>query len=187
MNVVKYEPWVLVNRLSRDLERLFAPYEGADESHSSVVDWVPAVHIKEQDKEFVLHADLPGVDPKDIEVTLEKGVLTLRGRRATESRRANWIASRRVRDGRILSPLQPARQCRFTGRQGQVRERRARDRDSETAERATAQDQRGHQLTSRRGLKPSPRGRNFPPAFSVFYALSRPPCRIRPCHRGTHP
>lgn len=86
MNVVKYEPWVLVNRLSRDLERLFAPYEGADESHSSVVDWVPAVHIKEQDKEFVLHADLPGVDPKDIEVTLEKGVLTLRGRRATESR-----------------------------------------------------------------------------------------------------
>jgi len=87
MNVVRYEPWVLVNRLSRDLERLFnAPYENGDESRSSVVDWVPAVDIKEEDEQFVLTADLPGVDPKDIEVTLEKGVLTLRGRRESESR-----------------------------------------------------------------------------------------------------
>ena len=46
MNVVRYEPWVLVNRLSRDLERLFnAPYESGDDSRSSVVDWVPAVAI----------------------------------------------------------------------------------------------------------------------------------------------
>lgn len=87
MNVVRYEPWVLVNRLSRDLERLFnAPYENGDESQSSVVDWVPAVDIKEEDKQFVLTADLPGVDPKDIEVTMEKGVLALRGRRQSESR-----------------------------------------------------------------------------------------------------
>ena len=87
MNIVRYEPWVLMNRLSRDLERLFnAPYEAGDDSRSSVVDWVPAVDIREEDKQFVLRADLPGVDPKDIEVTLEKGVLTLRGRRANESR-----------------------------------------------------------------------------------------------------
>jgi HSP20 family protein len=87
MNIVRYEPWVLMNRLHRDLERLFnAPDESGDESRSSVVDWVPAVDIREEDKQFVLHADLPGVDAKDIEVTLEKGVLTLRGRRASESR-----------------------------------------------------------------------------------------------------
>jgi HSP20 family protein len=87
MNVVRYEPWVLMNRLSRDLERLFnVPADAGDETHSAVVDWVPAVDIKEEDKQFVLHADLPGVDAKDIEVSLEKGVLTIRGRRAAESR-----------------------------------------------------------------------------------------------------
>jgi HSP20 family protein len=87
MSIVRYEPWVLMNRLSRDLERLFnTPYDGADESRSSVVEWIPAVDIKEEEQQFVLTADLPGVDPKDIEVTLEKGVLTLRGRRASESR-----------------------------------------------------------------------------------------------------
>jgi HSP20 family protein len=87
MNVVRYEPWVLMNRLSRDLERLFQiPGESVDESRSSVVDWVPAVDIREEDKQFVLHADLPGVDAKDIEITMEKGVLTIRGRRASEER-----------------------------------------------------------------------------------------------------
>ena len=82
MNVVRYEPWVLMNRLSRDLERLFnVPADAGDETRSAVVDWVPAVDIKEEDKQFVLHADLPGVDAKDIEVSLEK-------RRADDSRPA---------------------------------------------------------------------------------------------------
>ena len=87
MSIVRYEPWVLMNRLSRDLERLFnVPADGSDDTRSAVVDWVPAVDIREEDKQFVIRADLPGVDAKDIDVTLEKGVLTRRGRRATESR-----------------------------------------------------------------------------------------------------
>ncbi|HEU4531128.1 MAG TPA: Hsp20/alpha crystallin family protein [Steroidobacteraceae bacterium] len=85
--MTRYEPWVLVNRVSRDLERLFnASGDGADDSRSSVVEWVPAVDIKEEDAQFVLHADLPGVEPKDIEITMEKGLLTIRGRRQSEAR-----------------------------------------------------------------------------------------------------
>lgn len=87
MSVVRYEPWALVNRLSRDFDRLFSvQLDHGDESRSSIVDWVPAVDIKEEDKQFVLHADLPGVDAKDIEITMEKGLLTIRGRRQSESR-----------------------------------------------------------------------------------------------------
>ncbi len=88
MNVVRYEPWTLFNRLNRDLDRLFnLPLDAAaDEARSSIVDWVPAVDIREEDKQFVLHADLPGVDAKDIEITMEKGVLTIRGRRQSETR-----------------------------------------------------------------------------------------------------
>jgi HSP20 family protein len=87
MSVVRYEPWTLVNRLNRDLDRLFnVQLDGGDESRSSVVDWMPAVDIKEEDKQFVLHADLPGVDAKDIEITMEKGLLTIRGRRQSETR-----------------------------------------------------------------------------------------------------
>ena len=46
-----------------------------------MANWAPAIDIREEDTQFVLHADLPGVDPSQIEVTLDNGVLTLRGRR----------------------------------------------------------------------------------------------------------
>lgn len=84
MNVARYEPWVLMNRLHRDLDRLFTLPQ--QEESQTVVDWVPPVDIREQENQFVLHADLPGVDPKNIDVTLEKGVLTIRGRRELEAR-----------------------------------------------------------------------------------------------------
>jgi HSP20 family protein len=86
MTLTRYEPWLLMNRLQRDLDRLFTQPSGNEESQQTVVDWTPPVDIREEAKQFVLHADLPGVDPKNIDITLEKGVLTIRGRRELESR-----------------------------------------------------------------------------------------------------
>jgi len=43
--------------------------------------WIPAVDVVEEAERFVVRADLPGVDPKDVEITAEAGVLTLRGKR----------------------------------------------------------------------------------------------------------
>ena len=86
MNTSRYEPWFLVNRLSHDIDRLLNPSAFGDQHSQSVVEWVPTVDVREQEKQFVIHADLPGVDPKNIDVTLEKGVLTIRGRRDLEAR-----------------------------------------------------------------------------------------------------
>jgi HSP20 family protein len=70
------------------VNRLFDTSRFGDEETGSLTtsDWVPAVDIKEENDSFVIHADLPGVDPKDIEITMEKGVLTLKGQRASESK-----------------------------------------------------------------------------------------------------
>jgi len=86
MSLTRYEPWTLVNRLHHDLDRIFGrDFAGADdESRGAVSDWMPAVDVHETKDAFVLRADLPGVDPNDIEVTMENGVLTLRGRRQSE-------------------------------------------------------------------------------------------------------
>ena len=43
--------------------------------------WAPAVDIYEQDNNIVLKAELPGVDPKDVDIRLENNTLTLRGER----------------------------------------------------------------------------------------------------------
>ena len=86
MALTRYEPWVLMSRMQRDLDRLLAPTAAQDESQQEVADWVPPVDIREEEKQFLIHADLPGVDPQHIDVALEKGVLTIRGRRALEAR-----------------------------------------------------------------------------------------------------
>jgi HSP20 family protein len=85
MTLHRYEPWYLVNRLHNDLDRLLSPAP-SDDGSQGLANWAPHVDIQEEDNRFVLHADLPGVDPKDIDVTLEKGVLTLRGKRALQTR-----------------------------------------------------------------------------------------------------
>lgn len=87
--LVRHDPWTLVNRLHGDLDRLLytrTPANPDSDGHGAVTDWVPAVDIKEEAERFVIHADVPGVKANDIEITMEDGVLTLRGTRDTEAR-----------------------------------------------------------------------------------------------------
>lgn len=86
MNIIQRDPWTLMNRLHRDLDRLVANGGLTDsESNNSVTDWVPAVDVAEAADGFVIRADLPGVSPEDVEITMENGVLTLKGSRETVS------------------------------------------------------------------------------------------------------
>ena len=69
-------------------ERLFEGNFGngsTDESAVVTSQWVPRVDIKEESDRFVIYADLPGVAPQDIEVQMDKGVLTIKGERSIES------------------------------------------------------------------------------------------------------
>jgi HSP20 family protein len=80
MTVVSYEPWALVSRLQKDIDRLWgSPVATATDSGA----WLPPVDISEEANQFVLHVDLPGVDPKAVEITSDKGVLTIRGQRGS--------------------------------------------------------------------------------------------------------
>ncbi len=88
MNISRFEPWSLINLLHQDLDQIAGRRYGlADDSGngSSVADWVPAVDIVEQNDRYVLRADVPGVKPEDINVNMEKGVLSLSGERHRES------------------------------------------------------------------------------------------------------
>lgn len=58
---------------------------GTDESSVVTSQWVPLVDIKEEADRFVVYADIPGVDPQDIEVQMDKGLLTVKGERRGEA------------------------------------------------------------------------------------------------------
>lgn len=82
MAITRYEPWSLLNQLQKELER---SQEGKT-SESSVAEWAPAVDIKEEVDKFVIHADIPGVKPEDIEISMEAGVLTVKGQKESEAK-----------------------------------------------------------------------------------------------------
>ncbi len=86
MNLTRFEPWGIVDMLHRDLDRLAARRLPAADGDAAVTDWVPAVDIIEEKERFVLRADVPGVDPADIDVSMDAGVLSVAGQRIQESR-----------------------------------------------------------------------------------------------------
>ena len=78
MTVVRYQPWALIDRLHRQLDQTFAD-ETDETSGGAEVAWIPQVDIREEPDRFLLFADVPGVEPKDIHITADKGVLTIHG------------------------------------------------------------------------------------------------------------
>lgn len=87
MRLTRYEqPWGLLNQLSRDLNNPFYPATGEENETASASDWAPDVDIKEDDNQFVITADVPGVDPKDIDVHMENGMLSISGERSSETK-----------------------------------------------------------------------------------------------------
>ena len=53
-------------------------------SDLSFADWAPSCDIEEEEDRYIIKADLPGVDKKDIDVKLENGVISIRGEKHTE-------------------------------------------------------------------------------------------------------
>jgi HSP20 family protein len=70
-----------MNRLFDESFRGIAPGPGAEEDWALGGSWAPAVDIYEQEGNIVLKAEVPGVDPKDVDILVENNVLTLRGER----------------------------------------------------------------------------------------------------------
>jgi HSP20 family protein len=90
MAITRYNPWNLPGHLPtefRDLvEKFFTADPNQDQSNVVTSQWAPHVDVKEEPQRFVILADIPGVDPKDIEIHMEKGILTIKGERTHESK-----------------------------------------------------------------------------------------------------
>lgn len=84
----RYTPWTRLGLFQNELGKLFDTGLPMGSEDNSVItsDWTPAVDIREEKDRFVLHADIPGVDPKDIEIHMEDGILTIRGERESEKK-----------------------------------------------------------------------------------------------------
>ena len=97
MTITRYSHWNQPHRFQDELKQVFDRFFTDDETDQSNVvtsQWTPRVDIKEEDKRFVILADIPGVDPKEIDISMDKGILTIRGERKSESNEQNGKVTR---------------------------------------------------------------------------------------------
>lgn len=86
MNLRQYNnPWNLLNHLQRELQNPEYNRLTDDDASVATASWAPSVDISENETGFTLRADVPGVDPEAIDISMEKGVLTIKGERNSES------------------------------------------------------------------------------------------------------
>jgi HSP20 family protein len=92
MTITHYYPWAAQSRrFQEEIKNVFDRVLGDDTDQSNVVtsQWTPRVDIKEEADRFVILADIPGVDPNDIEVHMDKGILSMKGERKSETKTEN--------------------------------------------------------------------------------------------------
>jgi HSP20 family protein len=70
--------------LRQVFERFFQSGELSDGSSVVTSQWTPRVDIREDASRFVILADLPGVDPSEVEILMDKGILSIKGERKAE-------------------------------------------------------------------------------------------------------
>lgn len=78
--LIRKNPWQLLNDLNSIFDTSFHP-RVTDDSNVESSRWIPAVDIKEEGDKFILAVDIPGVNPKDVEISMENNVLTIKGSR----------------------------------------------------------------------------------------------------------
>lgn len=94
MAIVRWDPFGEVLRMQRDVDRIFSRL-GAAEVTGEIVAWMPKVDVKRKDDDIIVRAELPGVDPADVDVEVTDGVLTIRGERRQEEKQEgeDWLVS----------------------------------------------------------------------------------------------
>lgn len=85
--LTRWNPFREMEELQNRLLSVFnlaTPRRGDGQESITVAEWAPLVDIIEDDKEYLLKAELPEMRKEDVKVTVENGVLTISGERKLE-------------------------------------------------------------------------------------------------------
>lgn len=92
----RVSPFGALDQISRELNHFFEDRPLVAHQLESTA-WRPHVDVAESEEAFVVTADIPGVDPENIEINLHNGVLSIRGERTADEESSENNVTRRER------------------------------------------------------------------------------------------
>ena len=116
MTLVRWRPMGDMVTVHDEMNRLFDEVWRRSQLRSGVVPWVPAVDLMENENQFRLVTELPGLKSEDVKIALTDNVLTLRGEKKalTEEKNETWHHVERTygafeRSFTLTGPVDPAK------------------------------------------------------------------------------
>lgn len=81
MSIIRWDPFDDLASLRESMDKLFEDFftRRPGPRLPTVAVWQPAVEVFDADHDIVVRAELPGIDPQDVEITVTEDVLTIKG------------------------------------------------------------------------------------------------------------
>jgi len=76
-------PFSLLRRMTEEMDRMFQE-TGLERETSTGTGWSPAIDVSQREGTYNVHAELPGLEPKDVKVEVENDALVIQGERRSE-------------------------------------------------------------------------------------------------------
>lgn len=90
MSLIHWQPWQEIETLSRQIDQLFDGLAPASSDATAVTKtWTPAIELKATDTAFVLRAELPGIDAKDLDIQATREGVSIAGEYRSETKNEN--------------------------------------------------------------------------------------------------
>jgi len=85
MTLVKYNPYRGFGSLDRKMNSLFSNFDFGSSFEKN--DFMPKVDISENEKQLVIHAEIPGITKEDLKITVDSdNILSMKGTKKRESK-----------------------------------------------------------------------------------------------------
>jgi HSP20 family protein len=87
MELTPRRPLGEIGRLRREMDDLWRRFFGTSGLEMTVSEWMPSVDVSESEESFVVKAELPGLEAKDVDIDVSGDLLTIKGEKKTEQER----------------------------------------------------------------------------------------------------
>lgn len=103
--LVRWNPFHEIFRIDRDFQGLVGDFFG-----QSDLDWRPAVDVYEDPEKIVVEAELPGINPENVDVSVDKDKLIIKGSVVSEKRaeKKNFLRAERTKGSFMRSFMLPS-------------------------------------------------------------------------------